>query len=84
MTQEAYQIETFDASNNKIERRTITPLPVAVRIQPPTPITKPELLEMIESLRQEMANQQDRFDQKDELDKERTEKRQELSARLPS
>jgi chromosome segregation ATPase len=36
MTQ-AYQVETFDATNNKIERRTITPLP-----QPAQRFTKPE------------------------------------------
>jgi chromosome segregation ATPase len=34
---EAYQIETFDETNNKIERRTITPLP-----QPAQRFTKPE------------------------------------------
>jgi hypothetical protein len=37
---------------------------------------------MIESLRQEMAEEQDRFDRKDELDKERNDKRQELCAKI--
>jgi hypothetical protein len=78
----SYQIEQFDATNNKTVRRTITPLPAAVRIQPPKPITKDELTEMIESLRSEMLEQQDRFDNKDAIDKERTDKRVELSAKV--
>jgi hypothetical protein len=82
MENEAYQIEQFDATNNKTVRRTITPLPTPQRVQPAKPIEKAELTAMIESLRQEMADQQDRFDHKDELDKERTEKRQELSAKV--
>ena len=75
MTQEAYQIETFDATNNKTERRTITPLPQPQRLQPPAPIEKGELVEMIDSLRHEMSEQQERFDHKDELDAERNQKR---------
>jgi hypothetical protein len=37
---------------------------------------------MIESLRSEMSEQQSRFDNKDAIDKERTDKRQELSAKV--
>jgi hypothetical protein len=79
---ETYQVEEFNATTGETKRRTIEALPTPQRIQPPSPITKPELLEMIESFRQEMADQQDRFDHKDELDKEQTEKRRELSAKV--
>ena len=80
--QGTYQIDTFDATNNKVERRTITPLPTPQRIQAAKPITKDELSDMIADLRQEMATQQERFDNKDAIDKERTDKRQELSAKV--
>lgn len=83
MTQ-PYQIESFDATNNKTVTRTITPLPAPKRLQPHAPIEKGELTEMIESLRQEMSEQQDRFDHKDELDAERTQKRAALSSRIAS
>ena len=77
-----YEIVTHDATNDRIERRIITPLPTPKRIQPAKPITKDELTEMIKSLRSEMSEQQDRFDNKDAIDKERTDKRQELSAKV--
>jgi hypothetical protein len=79
---EAYQIETFDATNNKTVRRTIQPLAPVQRIQAPKPLTKDELTEMIESLRSEMSDQQSRFDNKDAIDKERTDKRQKLSSKV--
>jgi chromosome segregation ATPase len=48
---EAYQIETFDATNNKIERRTITPLPQpAQRFQKPETPTLPELRQAVNDL----------------------------------
>jgi hypothetical protein len=84
MTQEseAYQIETWDATNNKTTRRTIQPLPQPTRLQHPAPIEKAELTEMIDSLRNEMGEQQSRFDHKDELDAERNQKRAALSSRI--
>src|SRR5580704_5749519 len=81
-TQGKYEIVTHDATNDRIERRIITPRPTPQRIQPAKPITKDELTEMIESLRSEMSEQQSRFDNKDAIDKERTDKRQELSAKV--
>lgn len=42
----------------------------------------PELIEMIDALRDEMATEQKRFDNKDAIDKERTEKRQKLYATI--
>jgi chromosome segregation ATPase len=48
---EACQIETFDATNNRIERRTITPLPQpAQRLQKPETPTLPELRQAIADL----------------------------------
>jgi hypothetical protein len=48
---EAYQIETFDATNNKTERRTITPLPQpAQRFQKPETPTLPELRQAVNDL----------------------------------
>jgi hypothetical protein len=82
MTQEAYTIEQFDATNNKTTRRTITPLPTPTRLQPPKPITKAELAEMIAELRDEMATEQERFDNKDAIDKERTDKRVALPEKI--
>jgi hypothetical protein len=81
-TQGSYTIERFDATNNKTTRRTITPLPTPTRLQPPKPITKEELIEMLNTLRDEMATQQERFDNKDAIDKANAEKRQELSATI--
>jgi hypothetical protein len=78
MTQENYIVEQFDATNNKMVTRTITPLPTPQRIQAAKPITKGELTDMIVELRQDMGEQQERFDRKDAIDKERTDKRQEL------
>jgi hypothetical protein len=77
-TQSAYAVETFDATNNRTERRIIQPLPTPQRIQPAKPLTKSELNDMIAELRDEMATQQERFDHKDEIDKANTDKRQEL------
>jgi hypothetical protein len=82
MTQDAYQIDTFDTVTGKTTSRTIQPLPQPTRLQPPAPIEKAELTEMIESLRQEMAEQEERFDNKDAIDKERGDKRLELSAKI--
>ena len=82
MTQDTYQIESFDATNNKVVTRTITPLPTPQRLQPPKPIAKAELTEMIENLRQEMSDQQRRFDNRDSIDKERTTRKNELSAKV--
>jgi uncharacterized phage infection (PIP) family protein YhgE len=82
MTQDTYQIDTFNATTGKTSVRTITPLPTPQRIQAAKPITKSELTDMIAELRDEMATQQDRFDTKDAIDKERTDKRQELSAKV--
>jgi hypothetical protein len=79
---ETYQVEEFNATTGKTKRRTVEALPTPQRVQPAKPIEKAELTAMIESLRQEMADQQDRFDHKDELDKKRTEKRHELSAKV--
>ena len=48
---EAYQIETFDATNNRIERRTITPLPKpAQRFTKPETPTLDEVNELIKEL----------------------------------
>ena len=82
MAQENYIVEQFDATNNTTVTRTITPLPTPQRIQAAKPITKSELTDMIAELRDEMATQQERFDNKDAIDKERTDKRQELSAKV--
>jgi hypothetical protein len=79
---EKYEIVRHDASNNVVERRTITPLPTPQRIQPAKPLTKPELIDMLDALRDEMATEQNRFDHKDAIDKERTDKRQQLHAKI--
>jgi DNA repair exonuclease SbcCD ATPase subunit len=78
----AYQVETFDATNNKTTRRKITPLPTPTRLQPPKPITKPELIEMIDALRDDVATEQKRFDNKDAMDNANAAKRQELFATI--
>jgi hypothetical protein len=80
-TQEAYQVDTFNATTGETYSRTITPLSTPQRIQP-KPITKAELTDMIAELRQEMADRQERFDNKDSIDKERGDKRLELSATI--
>jgi DNA repair ATPase RecN len=50
-SKEAYVIESFDAANNKTERRTITPLPQpAQRFQKPETPTLPELRQAINDL----------------------------------
>jgi hypothetical protein len=77
-----YVVETHDSTNNAVERRVITPLTNPQRLQPPAPIEKGELTEMIESLRQQMSEQQERFDNKDKLDAERNQKRAALSSRI--
>jgi hypothetical protein len=77
-----YEIVTFDATNNKTTHRTITPLPTPRRFQPPKPLTKGEIVEMLDALRDEMATEQERFNNKDAIDKERTDKRQELHAKI--
>jgi hypothetical protein len=82
MSQESYIVEQFDVTNNKTVRRTIQPLPQPQRLQPSAPIEKAELTEMIESLRQEMASQQTRFDQRAQLDAERTTRKNELHAKI--
>jgi hypothetical protein len=83
MTQEAtYPVETFNRLTGEVERRTITPVPAPQRIQRAKPLTKGELIDMIAELRDEIGDQQDRFDNKDVIDKERTDKRQELSAKV--
>ena len=82
MTQDTYQIESFDATNSKTVTRTITPLPTPQRLQPAAPIEKAKLTEMIESLRQEMSDQQTRFDQRAQLDAESTARKNELHAKI--
>jgi hypothetical protein len=64
----AYVVESFDATNNRTERRTITPLPTPQRIQPAKPLSKEELIEMLDELRDEMATEQKKFDRKDAID----------------
>jgi hypothetical protein len=81
MNQE-YQVETFNIVTGETTHRTITPLPTPQRIQPAKPITKGELTGMINTLRQEMGAQQERFDNKAVIDKERADRRADLSAKL--
>jgi chromosome segregation ATPase len=81
MTQ-PYTVEQFDAVSGTVSRRTITPLPEPTRLKPAAPIEQTELLNMIEELRQEMGENQERFDNKDSIDAERTAKRHELNARI--
>jgi hypothetical protein len=77
-----YVVEEFNASTGETRTRQITPLSQPTRIQAAKTLTKPELIEMIDSLRDEMATEQARFDNKDAIDKERTTKRAELSAKI--
>jgi hypothetical protein len=60
---EAYQIETFDATNNKIERRTITPLqPSQQRFNRPELATLPELEKQIAELTEDITAASNDFD----------------------
>jgi hypothetical protein len=77
-----YVVETHDSTNNTVERRVITPLPTPQRIQPAKPLAKGDIVEMLKELRDEMATEQERFNNKDAIDKERTTKRAELSAKI--
>jgi hypothetical protein len=77
-----YVVETHDSTNNTVERRVITPLPTPQRIQPAKPLAKGDIVEMLKELRDEMATEQARFHNKDAIDKERTTKRAELSAKI--
>lgn len=54
MTQDTYQVDTFNVTTGETVTRTITPRPTPTRIQP-KPITKAELTAMIDELRQEMG-----------------------------
>lgn len=80
MPQEKYIITQHDVTNDTVTHREITPLPTPQRIQPAKTLTKPELIEMIDALRDEMATEKKRFDNKDAIDKERADKRQNLYA----
>ena len=73
-----YVVETHDSTNNTVERRVITPLPTPRRFQPPKPLAKGEIVEMLDALRDEMATEQERFNNKDAIDKANADKRQEL------
>lgn len=70
-------LETGETSS-RVVQLTATPQ----RIQPAKPITKSELSDMIVELREAMATQQERFDNKDAIDKESGEKRLELSTKI--
>jgi ribosome-binding ATPase YchF (GTP1/OBG family) len=60
---EAYQIETFDATNNKIECRTITPLhPSQQRFNRPELATLPELEKQIAELTEDITAATNDFD----------------------
>jgi hypothetical protein len=82
MPQEKYIITQHDVTNDTVTHREITPLPTPQRIQPAKTLTKPELIEMIDALRDEMATEQKRFDNKDAIDKANTDKRQKLYATI--
>jgi hypothetical protein len=79
---ETYQVEEFNATTGETKRRTVEALPTPQRLQPPAPIEKTELTEMIESLRQEMGEQQSRFDNRAQLDAERTARKNELHSKI--
>lgn len=80
--QDPYTITRHHSTNNIVEHRVIQPLPQPQRLQPPAPIEKGELTELIDSLREEMASQQSRFDNRAQLDAERTARKNELHAKL--
>jgi hypothetical protein len=82
MTKDAYQVETFNATTGQTTSRTITPLPTPQRIQPAPVITKGELTELIDSLRNEMSEQQTRFDNRAQIDAERTARKNELHLKI--
>jgi hypothetical protein len=77
-----YELVRQDITNNTVERRVITPLPTPQRIQPAKPLAKGDIVEMLNELRDEMATEQEKFDRKDEIDKERTDKRGQLIAKV--
>jgi hypothetical protein len=79
---ETYQVEEFNATTGETKRRTVEALPTPQRLQPPAPIEKTELTEMIESLRQEMGEQQSRFDNRAQLHAERTARKNELHSKI--
>jgi predicted RNase H-like nuclease (RuvC/YqgF family) len=80
MTQDApYSIEQFNIITGETTRRTITPLPTPQRLQPAKQITKPELIEMLDTLRDDMTTEQEKFDRRDEIDAAAKAKRHELS-----
>jgi hypothetical protein len=83
MTQ-PYQVEVYNIVTGETTQRTITPLPQPQRLQPAKQITKDELTGMIDALLGEMAAQQERFDNKAVIDKERADKRADLNAKLIS
>jgi hypothetical protein len=79
---EAYQIETYNRETGASEFREVAPLPTPKRIQAPKTLTEPELIEMIDALRDEMVTERKRFDNKDAIDNSNTAKRQELYATI--
>jgi hypothetical protein len=79
---EAYQIRTYHTNSGQSSVQTITPLPTPNRIQPAPVITKGDLTELIDSLRNEMAEQQERFDNKSKIDAERTKRKGELFLKI--
>jgi hypothetical protein len=81
-SKDKYEVVRHDATNDTVERRTITPLPTPQRIQPAKPLSKQELIEMIDALRTEMTTEQERFGSKDAIDQVRTDKRQKLYATI--
>ena len=77
-----YVVETHDSTNNTVERRVITPLATPQRLQPPKPLAKGDIVEMLNELRDEMATEQEKFDRKDELDAAAANKRGQLIAKV--
>ena len=77
-----YVVETHDSTNNTVERRVITPLATPQRLQPPKPLAKGDIVEMLNELRDEMATEQEKFDRKDELDASAANKRGQLIAKV--
>ena len=75
-------VETHDSTNNTVERRVITPLATPARIQPPKPLEKGEIVEMLDALRDEIATEQEKFERKDELDAAAANKRGQLIAKV--
>ena len=77
-----YEIVTFDANTGETTHRTITPLPTPQRLQQSKTLSKPEIVDMIDSLRDEMALEQEKFDRKDEIDGAAAMKRGKLIAKV--